>query len=59
MKLKELNGIPALAISEFGETTINGLTSDSREVKPGFLFAALKGSKADGSVYAADAAKRG
>lgn len=59
MKLKALNGIPALAISELGDKTITGLTSDSRQVKPGFLFAALKGSKADGTVYAADAASRG
>ncbi len=45
MKLKDLNGIPALAISEIGEKTIHGLTSDSRLVERGFLFAALKGSK--------------
>ena len=59
MKLKDLNGIPALAISEIGENTINGLTSDSRLVERGFLFAALKGSKSDGAAYAADAAARG
>jgi len=28
-----------------------GLTSDSREVKPGFLFAALPGSQADGAKF--------
>ncbi|MCO4315969.1 UDP-N-acetylmuramoyl-L-alanyl-D-glutamate--2,6-diaminopimelate ligase [Phyllobacterium sp. 21LDTY02-6] len=59
MKLEQLNGIPALAKSELGRTTITGLTSDSRQVEPGYLFAALKGSKADGTVYAADAAARG
>ncbi|PSH70030.1 UDP-N-acetylmuramoyl-L-alanyl-D-glutamate--2,6-diaminopimelate ligase [Phyllobacterium brassicacearum] len=59
MKLKDLNGIPALAISEIGEKTINGLTSDSRLVERGFLFAALKGSKSDGAAYAADAVARG
>lgn len=38
---------------------IAGLTEDSRKVQPGFLFAALSGSKADGRAYIADAIKRG
>ncbi|MEK1887588.1 MAG: UDP-N-acetylmuramoyl-L-alanyl-D-glutamate--2,6-diaminopimelate ligase [Phyllobacterium sp.] len=59
MQLKDLNGIPDLAISELGDKTITGLTSNSRKVERGFLFAALKGSKADGAAYAADAAARG
>ena len=37
---------------------IAGLTSDSRAVKPGFLFAALPGSKADGRAFVADAVAR-
>jgi UDP-N-acetylmuramoyl-L-alanyl-D-glutamate--2,6-diaminopimelate ligase len=37
----------------------SGLASDSREVKPGYLFAALSGTKADGSQFMADAVKRG
>jgi UDP-N-acetylmuramoyl-L-alanyl-D-glutamate--2,6-diaminopimelate ligase len=36
-----------------------GLAADSREVKPGFLFAALKGSKTDGAHFIEDAVKRG
>src|SRR5262245_49078105 len=36
-----------------------GLAADSREVKPGFLFAALKGSKTDGAGFIEDAVKRG
>lgn len=31
--------------------TITGLAADSREIKPGFLFAALPGSVADGATY--------
>ncbi|HTW34638.1 MAG TPA: UDP-N-acetylmuramoyl-L-alanyl-D-glutamate--2,6-diaminopimelate ligase [Rhizomicrobium sp.] len=38
---------------------IAGLASDSREVKPGYLFAALPGSRADGSQFIDDAVKRG
>ena len=34
-----------------------GLASDSREVKPGFLFAALPGTKTDGGEYIADVLK--
>lgn len=36
-----------------------GLASDSRKVQPGFLFFAVPGAKADGGVYATDAAARG
>ncbi len=37
----------------------SGLASDSRAVKPGYLFAALQGSHANGAQYIADAVKRG
>lgn len=36
-----------------------GLTADSRQVKAGDLFFAVPGTKADGSVFAAEAASRG
>ena len=36
-----------------------GLASDSREVKPGYLFAALPGSKANGAQFLKDAVARG
>jgi len=36
-----------------------GLTSDSRKVKPGYLFAALAGSRADGARFVKDAVARG
>ncbi|MBL8772726.1 MAG: UDP-N-acetylmuramoyl-L-alanyl-D-glutamate--2,6-diaminopimelate ligase [Phenylobacterium sp.] len=38
---------------------ITGVTSDSRKVKPGFLFAALPGSRADGAAFAAKAVEAG
>ncbi|MFN4175728.1 UDP-N-acetylmuramoyl-L-alanyl-D-glutamate--2,6-diaminopimelate ligase [Phenylobacterium sp.] len=38
---------------------IAGVTADSRKVKPGFLFAALPGSKADGAAFAAGAVEAG
>jgi UDP-N-acetylmuramoyl-L-alanyl-D-glutamate--2,6-diaminopimelate ligase len=41
------------------EIAISGLTADSREVRPGFLFAALAGTQADGSRFIADAVSRG
>ncbi|HEX3673706.1 MAG TPA: UDP-N-acetylmuramoyl-L-alanyl-D-glutamate--2,6-diaminopimelate ligase [Rhizomicrobium sp.] len=37
----------------------SGLASDSRAVKPGYLFAALPGSRANGAAYIADAVRRG
>jgi UDP-N-acetylmuramoyl-L-alanyl-D-glutamate--2,6-diaminopimelate ligase len=33
------------------DPVIAGVTADSRKVKPGFLFAALSGAKADGRVF--------
>ncbi|MTH97934.1 UDP-N-acetylmuramoyl-L-alanyl-D-glutamate--2,6-diaminopimelate ligase [Roseibium sp. RKSG952] len=38
---------------------ITGMTADSRAVKPGFLFAALKGAKADGAAFAGKAVAAG
>ena len=41
------------------DPTLAGLTLDSRKVRPGYLFAALPGSRADGASFVADAVKRG
>jgi len=38
---------------------ITGLSADSRAVKPGFLFAALSGARADGARYLDDALAHG
>jgi len=42
-----------------GDPEIVGLTADSRAVKPGDLFAALPGGKADGTRFIPDAIARG
>jgi UDP-N-acetylmuramoyl-L-alanyl-D-glutamate--2,6-diaminopimelate ligase len=42
-----------------GDIDIRGLTADSRRVEPGWLFAALPGTRADGRAYIEDALKRG
>ena len=41
------------------DVEITGVTADSRKVKPGFLFAALPGSKADGRTFIAKALESG
>jgi UDP-N-acetylmuramoyl-L-alanyl-D-glutamate--2,6-diaminopimelate ligase len=38
---------------------ILGLSADSRQIRPGFLFAALTGSKTDGAKYIAQAISQG
>src|SRR5262249_54977630 len=38
---------------------ISGITADSRKVKPGFLFFAIAGAKADGAHFAKQAAAAG
>lgn len=42
-----------------GNPEILGITADSRQVRPGFLFAALPGTKDDGRRFIAEAAVRG
>ncbi|PYE90166.1 UDP-N-acetylmuramoyl-L-alanyl-D-glutamate--2,6-diaminopimelate ligase [Phyllobacterium leguminum] len=59
MKLKDIADLVPLAGQAAGEMEIAGLTSDSRKVQPGYLFAALKGVKADGGAFAADAVAKG
>ena len=41
------------------DTVIEGLTADSRAVKPGWLFAALQGTRTDGACFIGDALARG
>ena len=50
----EVAAIVTMSVQQF-----RGLAADSREVKPGFLFAALSGSKTDGARFIEDAVKRG
>jgi UDP-N-acetylmuramoyl-L-alanyl-D-glutamate--2,6-diaminopimelate ligase len=59
MNLSKLVGPETKAPPGCGQVAIAGLTADSREVRPGWLFAALRGSKADGSRFIADALARG
>jgi UDP-N-acetylmuramoyl-L-alanyl-D-glutamate--2,6-diaminopimelate ligase len=42
-----------------GKLEVSGLTADSRRVQPGFLFAALAGSRANGAAFIADALSKG
>jgi UDP-N-acetylmuramoyl-L-alanyl-D-glutamate--2,6-diaminopimelate ligase len=63
MNLSKLVGPETGALTEApsgsDRIAIAGLTADSREVRPGWLFAALRGSRADGSRFIADAVSRG
>jgi len=61
MRLAELIGEAGRATPEIsgGSMEITGLTADSREVRPGYLFAALPGVQDDGARFIADAIKRG
>ncbi|MDX8519377.1 UDP-N-acetylmuramoyl-L-alanyl-D-glutamate--2,6-diaminopimelate ligase [Mesorhizobium dulcispinae] len=59
MHLKDLAGILPVEGIASRDLEVTGLSSDSRQVRPGVVFFALAGSKADGSAYAADAAAKG
>ncbi|MDD5084552.1 MAG: UDP-N-acetylmuramoyl-tripeptide--D-alanyl-D-alanine ligase [Candidatus Omnitrophica bacterium] len=49
-------GLPLRAQADF---KISGITTDSRNVKTGDCFIALKGDKHDGAMFATEASKRG
>ncbi len=55
MKLEKLTECSA----ELGKTEITGITCDSREVKPGYVFVCINGAKSDGHNFAAAAKKAG
>jgi UDP-N-acetylmuramoyl-L-alanyl-D-glutamate--2,6-diaminopimelate ligase len=60
MKLGQLiTGMSHCQISGDPEQPINGLAYDSRQVKPGNLFVALRGHERDGHDYLGDALERG
>jgi UDP-N-acetylmuramyl tripeptide synthase len=48
-------GVGPMVIAE----RYTGLACDSRKVEPGFLFAALPGTRADGTAFIVDAVRRG
>ncbi|MGD9614874.1 MAG: UDP-N-acetylmuramoyl-L-alanyl-D-glutamate--2,6-diaminopimelate ligase [Alphaproteobacteria bacterium] len=63
MNLIELTaaaGVPGHLVEALsGNPEIAGITADSRRVEPGFLFAALRGTKSDGRAFAGEAVARG
>src|SRR5262245_54328030 len=59
MTLGELFGHDAKLPGSLQRMPISGLAADSREVKPGYLFAALPGLNTDGARFIADALQRG
>ncbi len=65
MRIAELIGaenattMTGLARETAAETEILGLTADSRRVEPGWLFAAIPGSRFDGRDYIDEAVSRG
>ncbi len=56
MRLNELAPMPN---KEMANVDICGLTADSRTVQPGYLFAALSGTQADGKAYVGQAIENG
>ena len=58
MKLRDL--LPEAATDpRLGAIEVAGVSADSRKVKPGFLFVAIAGAKADGAHFAKHAAAAG
>ncbi len=59
MMLRDLLAFGARFEERFGALAIGGITADSRAVRPGFLFAAVPGTKADGLAFVPQALAAG
>ncbi|MFV0296559.1 MAG: UDP-N-acetylmuramoyl-L-alanyl-D-glutamate--2,6-diaminopimelate ligase [Hyphomicrobiaceae bacterium] len=59
MQLSALLATDARCETPSLDPEISGMTPDSRRVAPGFLFAALSGSRTDGARFIADAVAKG
>lgn len=59
MDLAHLLGARVAIPQGAGTVEITGLTEDSRQVRPGYLFAALAGTQVDGSAFIQDACENG
>jgi UDP-N-acetylmuramoyl-L-alanyl-D-glutamate--2,6-diaminopimelate ligase len=59
MKFSELINIVGLKSNIVKDFTVTGLTYDSRKVKDGYIFFAIKGYKEDGNKYATKAIEDG
>ncbi len=54
-----LFGVSLKSLTGDRELTVSGVTADSREVKKGFLFVAVKGLTVDGHEFIGEAIKKG
>ena len=54
-----LYGLEGVRVFDFQERDITGVAYDSRNVRPGYLFVAMPGSKADGHTFLLEAVERG
>ena len=62
MKLKELIkgiGFNRKALSDFRDFQVKGISCNSKKIKAGFVFVAIKGTKADGNKFITEAVKKG
>jgi UDP-N-acetylmuramoyl-L-alanyl-D-glutamate--2,6-diaminopimelate ligase len=59
MLLSSLVGADVTVPADAGSLKVTGISADSRRVRPGFLFVAIAGTKADGTRFIADAIAKG
>lgn len=60
MNLKDLaSALPRLSPTELGDVPISGLADDSRRVRAGSIFVAVRGARTDGHRFLADATRMG
>lgn len=58
-KLDLRRGLPADILQAADQIEVSGVTADSRDVRPGYAFVAIPGTKVDGRAFIGAAAKAG
>ena len=59
LSLARIIGNDGVVPADAASLKVAGITSDSREVRPGDLFVAIPGGTTDGATYISDARARG
>lgn len=59
LSLARLVGTDGIVPADSGSLKVTGITCDSREAKPGYLFVAIPGGATDGAAFISDARAKG
>jgi UDP-N-acetylmuramoyl-L-alanyl-D-glutamate--2,6-diaminopimelate ligase len=60
VKLKDLlEAVKPVSVRGSADTVVRGVVCDSRQVRPGYVFVCIEGTRQDGAIYIGDALEKG